>query len=1459
MLYHWQRSCAFCGLLLVLFTAWLWPGAAPHAQAAPTAPTDTPIAVISDTPFGEWIVADGLFYWAQRCIGGEFRNTGFLRRQPINSGALRTLATVDREHCYTFLSMGADASGLYYFNNELQQIEFRPSGSPFDPPQAVLATNAIENRMIKPYGDFIYWFTAGTILRAHRDGTGVETVANTATNPTGLTIITFANNPVVYWADDAGIWQTSLACGTLPCDKTALVPLTNGGITDLLYYSANLFSSDLYWVENPIGGAARIRRQSCSGFAGCAISTVYTAPTDWTIGHLAFTGTQLFWPERLFTNLTADGKIRRWTVSTNELAEIAGGYQSLSDRIAVDSANVYFHNNEPNRSVIYKLPLSAATITRDLAADAWEVTQGIQNTANQAPLAANKTTYVRVYGRQLSGPNTLSVEARLYGTRNGAPLPGSPLSPINGLRSLVTGGSYNRVDLNSGWYFQLPYSWTNTGGVHLEATLDPRQFHNDSNRTNNTLLADLTFQNQPPACVVTMPVRTHTALPTLQDPNVWNMIDRFKRLWPVPDVWVFLQAEPVEELQACWWGFIPYPCYGPYELEEGWSFGNGMPDKDKAIASIGARAVFSDDPDICDNRGASVHYMGMVHPEANTGNTTGYANLIINASWVKLPPHTTISPNWNAMWESSTMAQELTHNFNRGHVNCGTPDNVDNNYPYPVCQLDAVGPTAYYGFDVATLKPIAPDQASDYMSYGRSKAQASEFPNWQGRWVSDYTWRGVMNEFVARQQAQSATTTTSALSSAANVALATGYIDSDNGRGELDSVNVLPGAALQRSIRRKWEALVAPAWSPTAAKDATAAYHLRLLDANGATLADQQITLEESDDHDPAGHFNLFMLTFPAPTGAVAKVELLADNTVLDTLTFGSGTPTVTVQQPTSGSVVTNRLTMAWQASDPDNDPLLFTVQYSYDNGGHWQALAADIADSPAPTTTLTLDDLSMLHGSTGATALLRVLASDGYNTGIGVSQPFQVSNRAPVPTIIVPTADQIFPADQPVALRGVANDAEDGGLNGESLQWAVQGTPIGSSADQQVNGLAPGAYTVQLQAIDTLSQTATATSTLNLAPVNLPLTTAPTLDGTCSDDSYAAGVALPLAPYGDGTQGTVYLVRSDDALWACFTALTNGPTDSTAFAALRIDVDHSREAQAQATDYTFAVGEDGGVASTAGDGAGNFSGNGPSGLQGQINAGATTWEAELRIPVAAVGGWDHTVGLAVEHGAINNTAYRWPWAATAGQPNTWATTTLGNALPQLTALTPFTATVGDGPITLTVDGFNFASGATLYWSNVAVTTTFVSSTQLTATVSAAQLATAGTLPVTVRNPLTSTAPSNALPFTVWQRVPVLQGLTPDTTTAEGPTFTLTVTGTNFVNGAQVLWNNTPLPTTFVSGTQLQAQVSATLLNLGQVAGITVSNPAPSSTRSAALTFEVQPKQSTPTPANSLYLPLIKR
>jgi hypothetical protein len=181
------------------------------------------------------------------------------------------------------------------------------------------------------------------------------------------------------------------------------------------------------------------------------------------------------------------------------------------------------------------------------------------------------------------------------------------------------------------------------------------------------------------------------------------------------------------------------------------------------------------------------------------------------------------------------------------------------------------------------------------------------------------------------------------------------------------------------------------------------------------------------------------------------------------------------------------------------------------------------------------------------------------------------------------------------------------------------------------------------------------------------------------------------------------------------------------------------------------------------------------------------------------------------------------------------------NSVPQITSLSPLSAIAGDAAFTLTVNGSQFINGSTVKWNGSARTTTFVNANQLTAQILAADIAAAGTGHVSVTTPPPGGGDSNVVDFAVIapNGVPSITSLSPANATAGDPGFSLTVSGTNFVNGSIVRWDGADRATTFSSSSQLSAQISAADIATAGTHSITVFSPAPGGGISNAMTFTV--------------------
>ncbi len=89
------------------------------------------------------------------------------------------------------------------------------------------------------------------------------------------------------------------------------------------------------------------------------------------------------------------------------------------------------------------------------------------------------------------------------------------------------------------------------------------------------------------------------------------------------------------------------------------------------------------------------------------------------------------------------------------------------------------------------------------------------------------------------------------------------------------------------------------------------------------------------------------------------------------------------------------------------------------------------------------------------------------------------------------------------------------------------------------------------------------------------------------------------------------------------------------------------------------------------------------------------------------------------------------------------------NPSPTLASISPNATSTGGGTFTLTENGSSFVSGATVNWNGSALSTTYVSASQLTATVPSGDIAIAGSNFVTVTNPTPGGGTSGSATFSV--------------------------------------------------------------------------------------------------------------
>jgi hypothetical protein len=263
-----------------------------------------------------------------------------------------------------------------------------------------------------------------------------------------------------------------------------------------------------------------------------------------------------------------------------------------------------------------------------------------------------------------------------------------------------------------------------------------------------------------------------------------------------------------------------------------------------------------------------------------------------------------------------------------------------------------------------------------------------------------------------------------------------------------------------------------------AASQAETGFSVLLVDADGQMLASVPIT-EPNINHD--GFNSLpFLVGLPQPAGA-RSLQIQQDGQTLAERAISAGTPEITLLSPNGGEVYESPFEIQWSASDPDEDPLTYTLQYSPDAGASWQAIAFGLTGNSYQV--LSLNNLT---GSDQAK--IRVIASDGGNSASDESDGvFILPNTPPMPVIQSPGHQAIFPQAQRVPLAASATDREDGVLPAEALSWesSLDGF-LGSGDLLEPDNLSPGNHVLTLTAEDSDGATAQATIGIVIDPDNV-------------------------------------------------------------------------------------------------------------------------------------------------------------------------------------------------------------------------------------------------------------------------------------------------------------------------------------------------------------------------------------
>ncbi len=178
------------------------------------------------------------------------------------------------------------------------------------------------------------------------------------------------------------------------------------------------------------------------------------------------------------------------------------------------------------------------------------------------------------------------------------------------------------------------------------------------------------------------------------------------------------------------------------------------------------------------------------------------------------------------------------------------------------------------------------------------------------------------------------------------------------------------------------------------------------------------------------------------------------------------------------------------------------------------------------------------------------------------------------------------------------------------------------------------------------------------------------------------------------------------------------------------------------------------------------------------------------------------------------------------------------NPLPVLASVTPSSVQSLSAATPVTLNGSGFISESVARWNGTSLATTYQSSSQLTVVLPSMLLMSGGIAELFVSSPAPGGGISNNIAFTITNPTPTLASISPNVLVAGSGATVITANGSGFRSDSAIRFNGTPIPTTFVSPTQLTGSVSASLLASGAVNNISVSSPSPGggTTNNATLT-----------------------
>jgi len=645
---------------------------------------------------------------------------------------------------------------------------------------------------------------------------------------------------------------------------------------------------------------------------------------------------------------------------------------------------------------------TAVPKTIDYIADNLEVTQGLQRYTNKVRLVEGKRTFVRfyvdVYDTAHTDGKTYPIDAKLRVYRENT-LVGTllPVNTLTGYLNIPYGWSNPYLDpnylfmvSNNTFIFEIPSDLTN-GTLRLVGNVNIDWKSPETNLINDDVETTVAFETVPQFGTKIFRVKWQEddgTYHTTSYDNIQASLNFARQALPIPDIWA---ASSIYSYYVDYGRGVPhYNQLNQYLIDKWvWDYQNN-------------NILFQEFP--------IVRYYALI--DKNGEKVGGLANGIPGI----------VASGWTG-W-TSTFSHELAHTFGRHHATyCGADSGCANIniWGYKPCP-DGYVEYPYNGGKIGphefSLEGFVYDNQNNFQIRSSNWYDLMSYCN--PRWISDFTYHGIMNYLQPGLLSKDESVPDSGQVARSDNLLVSGAIDLNTGDLDLSPFFVIPDS------------------TPLSSYD-SGDFAIVLRDINGAELARYRFTppvpiLEQTCSlENTSSEPSKMLITELVPYDPLtARVDIEGPNGsgVIASATSGAAAPAVSVTSPNGGEIFAgDTITATWNANDADGDNLFFNVQYSPDNGTTWDMVAMNIQD------TQVVIDRDNFHGS--SQALIRVYASDGIHTSRDTSDGvFTIANSAPSVEITTPVTDTFAILGQTVAFSAFAVDRDLGVMSGDHLTW---------------------------------------------------------------------------------------------------------------------------------------------------------------------------------------------------------------------------------------------------------------------------------------------------------------------------------------------------------------------------------------------------------------------------------------